>query len=163
MIKKKKIYLKKRSYLIEENKLKNKKNVEILKMSLKDFINENTEHIPGYICLGDKCREVLIYKMAGYQNKDIANILHIKEKTVKFHFTAICRILNELYFIDNKINQINKSVVYLNMFYQCIINKLQKKEIKEEPKEESKEEKLEKVEEENINKLPEGVKYLDLQ
>ena len=158
MIKKKKIYLKKRSYLIEENKLKNKKNVEILKMSLKDFINENTEHIPGYICLGDKCREVLIYKMAGYQNKDIANILHIKEKTVKFHFTAICRILNELYFIDNKINQINKSVVYLNMFYNSLLKRISnKEEPKKETEEKVEEEKPKEIEEKNIDKLPIGV------
>ena len=95
----------------------------------KYLIGKNTDCIPGAKDLSKKQLEVVILKLAGFKNIEIAKLLDIAEKTVKFHYGWACEKMSIACW--QKVNQklLNKDgattrlQVFINLFHYNHLNK----------------------------------------
>ena len=88
-----------------------------------NFILVNKEKIPCFDLLTKRQKEILIYKMAGYKNSEIGSKLNVATKTIKFHFTSICSVLNKHYFKNKILNLQSEKFIFMHIFYRSLLEK----------------------------------------
>ena len=87
-----------------------------------DFIVANKEKIPCYNILSKRQREILMYKMAGYKNVEIAKKLNVKGRTIKWHFSYSCSMLNVHFFKRMFLGFQSHKVIFIHLFYQTLLH-----------------------------------------
>ena len=105
--------------------------IENCKAYFKNLLLKNKECIPGIFKLTRKEQEVLILRMAGYKNSETGKELGIAEKTVKFHYSTLCKTIGKESFPgDESGRYVGVLLLFIHLFHYAYFNKCKSEQAK---------------------------------